>query len=54
MKVIQTIQYGDNEPVESPYYKGDSHPKALAALVTAAATPDDAPHYNVLSVRIEF
>lgn len=57
--VMVTVKSPASEPVELPYYRGDSHVAALAALMTAA-TEDPADHNmpesirtRVLSVRLD-
>lgn len=53
MKVIQSVQYKENEPVDVKYYEGDDKVRAIAALVMAAAD-HAAPPFDVVSVRLEF
>jgi hypothetical protein len=59
-RVTNMIQSGDNPPVEVDWYKGDSHAKALAALVSSATDDTDVDHgdlpesmrFRVLSVHL--
>jgi hypothetical protein len=57
MKVYTTIVSAepDAEPVPFTYYKGDSLPEAIEALVMATVrAQNDQPFVSTLSVHLEF